>query len=266
MVMGHLHSDSVSLLKTNGEKVANLWASVQGERIFMQSRLGLRIEEGDLIQRSLSNGTEELYRVIDPGFYEGRLTGGPGYQMQVRKLAPADAASAIASAGDDQISDERRNQLFAQWNDYGLDAIKADLNDGGFRIIGGPPATRALAREWVRMKESERAQQAERAASHTIHISGANARVNLHSTDNSTNTVVSHHGVFGELHHAVDFGVTDTGERAQLKTLIDEMAAAKDRPTFVSRYQAFIANAANHMTLFAPMLPGLTHLIGTFAP
>jgi len=36
-----------------------------------------------------------------------------------------------------------------------LSDIKADLLAGGHRLIGGPPATRRLAAEWVRMKEAE---------------------------------------------------------------------------------------------------------------
>lgn len=264
MSFGVLNRDSVTLLKTSGERIAGLKASVQGNRIYMGGRQGLRIEQGDLILRTMSNGSEETYRVTDPGFFEGVSAMGPNYQMHVQKLLPSDAASAIASAGEDKVSDERRDQLFAQWEDYGLDVIKGDLINGGFRYVGGPLATRALARAWVRMKEAERLQQAERAASHTIHVSGPNARVNLHSTDHSTNTVVSNNSVFNQLHEAVDTGVLEDGERTRLKTLIAEMEAAKDQKSFTAAYQAFIASAANHMTILAPMLPALTHLITTF--
>lgn len=265
MSFGALMRDSVVLLKTSGERVPGLQASVQGTRIYMASRQGLRIEQGDLILRKMSNGSEETYRVTDPGFHEGVAGIGPNYQMHVQKLSPTDAASAIASAGEDKISDERRDQLFAQWEDYGLDTIKGDLINGGFRYVGGPPATRALAMAWVRMKEAERSKQAERAASHTIHVSGPNARVNLHSTDHSTNTVVSNTSVFNQLHEAVDTGVLDEGERVRLKALIAEMEAAKDQKSFTARYQAFIASAANHMTVIAPMLPALTQLLATFS-
>lgn len=260
-ILGALKKDSVTLLKTNGEKVPGLPASVQGTRIYIGGRAGLRIEQGDLILRSMSNGSEETYRVTDPGFSEGIPGIGSNYQMHVHKLSPSDAASAVASAGDDKISDDRRERLFSQWEEYGLDVIKGDLINGGFRYVGGPPATRALARAWVKMKEAE---QAERTASHTIHVSGPNARVNLNSTDHSTNTVVSGNSVFNQLHSAVDTGVADVSERERLKTLIDEMAAAKDQNSFNATYQAFIASAANHMTILAPMLPALTQLIGSF--
>jgi hypothetical protein len=35
--------------------------------------------------------------------------------------------------------------------------VKADLQTGGFRVVGRPPAVRELAWEWVKMKEAEQA-------------------------------------------------------------------------------------------------------------
>lgn len=263
MSFAGLNRDSVVLLKANGQKITSLMANVQGNRIYMGGRRDLRIEPGDLILRRMSNGSEETYRVADPGFHEGVPGIGPNYQMRVHRLSPEDAASAIASAGDEKISDARRDQLFAHWEDYGLDAIKADLNDGGIRIVGGPPATRSLARAWVRMKEAERLQQAERAANHTFNVSGPNARVNLNSTDNSTNTIISDSSVFNQLHHTIDSSVRDDSERLRLKALIDDMEATKGQQGFAAKYQAFIAQAANHMTILAPMLPALTQFIAS---
>jgi hypothetical protein len=37
----------------------------------------------------------------------------------------------------------------------GVDRVKHDLLNGGFRLVGGPPEVRELAWEWVRMKERE---------------------------------------------------------------------------------------------------------------
>lgn len=44
----------------------------------------------------------------------------------------------------------------------GLDWVKHDLLQGGHQLIGGPPAVRELAREWVRIKEAEQAAAAAR--------------------------------------------------------------------------------------------------------
>jgi hypothetical protein len=52
------------------------------------------------------------------------------------------------------IGDAGREARFKQWEKIGFDRIKADLLNGGHRLVGGPPAVRELAWEWVRMKEA----------------------------------------------------------------------------------------------------------------
>lgn len=87
-------TDIVSLLKQNGESFEQVKASVQKNKIFIH-RADLLIEPGDLIRRFMSNGAEETYKVIDPGFHE-QFHGIPaGYQMDVVKLGLPDAKSAI---------------------------------------------------------------------------------------------------------------------------------------------------------------------------
>jgi hypothetical protein len=54
----------------------------------------------------------------------------------------------------DEISEEGRRQRFARWEQLGVDQVKHDLLNGGHRLVGGPPAVRELAWEWVRMKET----------------------------------------------------------------------------------------------------------------
>ena len=54
---------------------------------------------------------------------------------------------------EDIISEEGRRSRFEQWEQLGVDQVKADLQNGGWRIVGGTPAVRALAWEWVRLKE-----------------------------------------------------------------------------------------------------------------
>jgi hypothetical protein len=63
---------------------------------------------------------------------------------------------------DDQISEQGRQERFARWEQIGVDQIKADLLNGGHALVGGPPAVRDLAWEWVRMKEREAERKAER--------------------------------------------------------------------------------------------------------
>jgi hypothetical protein len=51
---------------------------------------------------------------------------------------------------DDIVSEEGRRTRFEQWEQLGLDRVKADLQSGGWQVVGGTPAVRDLAWEWVR--------------------------------------------------------------------------------------------------------------------
>lgn len=96
MVFDRLLTDTVTLIKQDGTTVDGIKASVQSKNIFIQ-RHDLLIETGDLVQRKMSNGGEETYEVIDPGFHEKLHRIPAGYQMVVRKLGIPEAKSAIHS-------------------------------------------------------------------------------------------------------------------------------------------------------------------------
>lgn len=96
MVFDDLLTDTVSLIKHDGTTVEGIKASVQTNKIFIQGKKPL-IESGDLIQRKMSNGAEETFEVIDPGFHEDFHSIPAGYQMRVRKLGIPEAKSAIQS-------------------------------------------------------------------------------------------------------------------------------------------------------------------------
>jgi hypothetical protein len=94
MSISSLMTDKVSLLKKDGTRFDELKASVQSNKIFI-SGADHFIEPGDLIQRKMSNGGEETFEVIDPGFHE-KFHGIPaGYQMVVKKLGLPEARSAV---------------------------------------------------------------------------------------------------------------------------------------------------------------------------
>jgi hypothetical protein len=96
MPFQNLMNDKIDVLKKDGTKIESLKASVQKNRLFMNAGKIL-IEPGDLIQRHMSNGAEETYQVINPGFYEG-LGGIPAnYQMEVTKLGIPEAKQAVQS-------------------------------------------------------------------------------------------------------------------------------------------------------------------------
>jgi hypothetical protein len=96
-----------------------------------------------------------------------------------------------------------------------------------------------------------------------IDVSGPNSRVNIHSTDQSINTVVGDE-VFKQLRKALDEGIGEEGEREKLRNLVNRVEAARDQKSYIDSYQALIASAANHMTIIAPFLPALTELLKRF--
>jgi len=91
-----LMNDTIDLLKKDGTRVVDLKASVQRTKIYMDAGKVL-IESGDLIQRRMSNGAEETYRVVDPGFYEAFHGIPANYQMEVQKLGVPEAKQAVQS-------------------------------------------------------------------------------------------------------------------------------------------------------------------------
>ena len=94
MPMSDLMNDSIDLLKENGTKIEGLKASVQKSNIFMEAK-GILVEPGDLIVRKMSNGGEETYRVIDPGFCEPFHGIKAHYQMDVQRLGLPEAKRAV---------------------------------------------------------------------------------------------------------------------------------------------------------------------------
>jgi hypothetical protein len=242
-----LMMDSVELKKPDGTTVDGLRASVQGgSRIYMEAGNLPPIEVGDVIVRKLSTGAREAYRVVDPCFYEAFHGIPANYQMKVQRIQETPMS--------DEISEERRDNLFRQWEEWGLDVIKGDLATGGHRYIGGPPATRKLAAQWVRLKEDERERNRM-----GVHVSGPNARVNINSHDQSTNLAVAG-DLFGSLRETIERGIPNDTERARIVELVGDLEAAKDRGGFLAAYQRLIASAADHMTILAPFLPALAQL------
>ncbi len=94
MPFNDLMTDTVKVLKQNGEIISDIRSSVQKDKIFIQ-RSDILIETGDLIQRSMTNGAKETYKVIDPGFHEKLHSIPAGYQMDVIKLGLPEAKAAV---------------------------------------------------------------------------------------------------------------------------------------------------------------------------
>lgn len=57
------------------------------------------------------------------------------------------------------LDETARKARFERFEKLGLDRVKSDLTQtGGIRDVGGPLEVRELAREWVRMKDNEKAE------------------------------------------------------------------------------------------------------------
>ena len=94
MSLSAMMNDNIELLKKDGSHLFGLKANVQPNKIFMNAGTVV-VEPGDLILRKMSNGAEETYRVIDPGFYEKFHGIAAHYQMEVHKLGLPEAKQAI---------------------------------------------------------------------------------------------------------------------------------------------------------------------------
>lgn len=170
MGFGDLMSDTISILKRDGKKYEKVPASVQASGIYISNAAKMLIEQGDLAFRQMSNGGEEYFEILDPGYHEA--IGGvvpPHYQMNVRKLSAADARQLLLNAQNENTnqtsttSDAPKKAKYAEWGRMGLDRVKSDLMmTGGMREIGGTLENRELAWQWVR--EQEAALQAAKAA------------------------------------------------------------------------------------------------------
>ncbi len=100
-----------------------------------------------------------------------------------------------------------------------------------------------------------------------FNVTGANARVNFGSIDNSTNIVSEQH-VFSNLRLAIEKGVADSKERiaildalARLEKIANDDSGKRSSSDYGAAYQNFITSAANHMTLIAPFIPALSKLL-----
>jgi hypothetical protein len=101
-----------------------------------------------------------------------------------------------------------------------------------------------------------------RAGGTTIYnVSGLNARVNVQSTDVSTNVInVDVAQLFEQIGDAIRNGVADEEVRQRLFSQLPGLNKATTSQDYLERYQQFIASAANHMTIIAPFLPALAQL------
>jgi hypothetical protein len=102
----------------------------------------------------------------------------------------------------------------------------------------------------------------QRSQSIVYNVTGANARLNIGSVDSSTNVVnVAPAELFTQLRRTIEEGVLVEQERNELLARLADLQSTQGTPSYLERYQSFIAAAANHITILAPFLPALTQFI-----
>jgi hypothetical protein len=90
--------------------------------------------------------------------------------------------------------------------------------------------------------------------------SGHNTRININSTDNSTNVVaesITENNVFQKLREAIEQQVTSE-EKEVILSSVDQLEQTKGTSKYVSAYQSFIQTAKDWMTIIGPFIPMLT--------
>lgn len=76
--------EDIVLYKLSGEVIRGIHAIVEPKTIFIDDAK-INIEEGDFFERSLPNGSTEIYHVIERGFYKGMGNMPDHYQTKVEK-------------------------------------------------------------------------------------------------------------------------------------------------------------------------------------
>ena len=95
-----------------------------------------------------------------------------------------------------------------------------------------------------------------------FNLHGDNARVNIHSTDSSTNVVNTNSAeLFSGLLKLIDEQIEDAKDRESLIATVEAMRQNQGTSGFMACYQEFMAVASDHITVFSPFIPALTKLL-----
>ncbi|WP_436355668.1 hypothetical protein [Brevundimonas sp. CEF1] len=179
----------------------------------------------------------------------------------------SEAESSAASTGQIILSYPEWLERSMVQNLNGVDKVGLSVDQGKFRAVVNGVRNRAL--DWALAMEAAGVtgdgmsftnEESRTAQNVTNNFYGDNARINQHSTDNSTNTVV-HGNLFGDLKARICAEVSDPTAREPLLAAVEDMEAQQGKSGFVSAYSKFIETAANHMQIVQPFLGPLTNLL-----
>jgi hypothetical protein len=96
-----------------------------------------------------------------------------------------------------------------------------------------------------------------------FNLHGPNSRVNIQSTDHSSNSVhIEPEAVFEGLRAALRSGIHAADQESLLRR-VERLEVTSRTPSFAAAYKDFIQAAANHITIIAPFIPALTSFLNS---
>ena len=92
-------------------------------------------------------------------------------------------------------------------------------------------------------------------------INGTQAKININSVDNSTNSMNSENKELFEKLFSKLQEIDNESIKENALAIAKEMQLNINKPTFKEKYQQFISTVANYMTIISPFIPALTSLL-----
>lgn len=114
----------------------------------------------------------------------------------------------------------------------------------------------------VQVERRRRSNPKEATVMNVYHLTGAGSRVNVNSTDNSTNVTISESELFSKMREEISEKVPSGEGRDRLLQKVSALEKERDLPSAWERYKELITVAADHMALICPFIPALTEMIG----
>lgn len=132
------------------------------------------------------------------------------------------------------------------------------LTETGFKVlpqVAQGPVHAVPAARTLRMDTG-----ADLAGAPVIHVFGPNARVNIHSTDNSTNTVNLGQALLDQVIADLE-GLPEQAGKEPAIEAAKELKAHEGKSTFGEKYRAFVATVSQTTSLFQAVSPYLSDLM-----
>ncbi|MGD6896384.1 hypothetical protein [Bacillus infantis] len=93
-------------------------------------------------------------------------------------------------------------------------------------------------------------------------LNGTNSKVNNNSTDRSINVIdMTSEDLFNKIRNLIQENINDTAQKQELNEIVNQMEVAQGTRKFNELYTKFTTFAANHITIFTPLIPALSQMI-----